>query len=62
MTFTAFNIVLDDGTETKPDVGYPISRAPWAVTDSSREIIPQLFSELTNWSGHQREVSTSSEL
>lgn len=29
MTFTAFNIVLDDGTETKPEVGYPMSRAPW---------------------------------
>lgn len=31
MTFTAFNIVLDDGTETKPELGMPMSNSPWLL-------------------------------
>ena len=39
--FTAHNIRLDDGTLTKPDVGYSMEAHPWFV--SARRIIETVF-------------------
>lgn len=48
MSFDHFNIVLDDGTETKPDVGYPMSRNPWflAAKRCLLALYPQGFGDL----------------
>jgi hypothetical protein len=39
--FSAHNIRLDDGTYTKPDIGYSMDAHPWFV--SSRRIIETVF-------------------
>lgn len=39
--FTAHNIRLDDGTFTKPDVGYSMEAHPWVV--SSKRILETVF-------------------
>ncbi|MGA3085654.1 MAG: class I SAM-dependent methyltransferase [Thermodesulfobacteriota bacterium] len=41
--FTAHNIRLDDGTLTKPDVGYSMEAYPWFV--SARRILETVFPE-----------------
>ena len=41
--FTAHNIRLDDGTLTKPDVGYSMETYPWFV--SARRILETVFPE-----------------
>lgn len=48
MTFSFFNTVLDDGTETKPDVGFPMSRHPWflAAKRCLQALYPQGFGDL----------------
>lgn len=48
MSFTAFNIVLDDGTETKPEAGLPMARSPWvlAVKRCLQVLYPQGFEGL----------------
>ena len=48
MTFTAHNIILDDGSETKPDADFPIARAPWflAAKRCLHALYPQGFEGL----------------
>jgi SAM-dependent methyltransferase len=41
MSFTAFNIILDDGTETKPEIGYPMSQSPWFL--SAKRCLQMLY-------------------
>jgi len=42
-TFTAHNIALDDGTQTKPDAGYVMSQHRWFLSASRllRQLYPQ---------------------
>lgn len=40
-TFTAHNIRLDDGTQTKPDIGYTIDAHPWFV--SSKHLLKTVY-------------------
>lgn len=48
MSFSFYNIVLDDGTETKPDVGVPMSLHPWflAAKRCLHALYPQGFGDL----------------
>jgi SAM-dependent methyltransferase len=48
LNFTAFNIVLDDGTQTKPEVGHPMSQSPWflAAKRCLHALYPQGFAGL----------------
>lgn len=41
VTFTGHNIRLDDGTQTKPDIGYTIDAHPWF--SSARRLVNTLF-------------------
>ena len=48
MPFSAFNIILDDGTETKPDAPRPLSQEPWmlSVKRCLIALFPQGFGDL----------------
>jgi len=39
--FTAHNIILDDGTQTKPDAKHPISLHPWMI--SAKNLIERIY-------------------